>query len=64
MYANRDDVRDRETKIRFSTKHYELLEAHAARDGKQVATWIHDLVVFHLFLSLNDGEAEYQERFD
>lgn len=64
MYANREDVRQHASKVRFSDKHWELLEAYAARDGKQVATWIHDLVLYHLFLSLNGDGDKYHDRFN
>lgn len=64
MYTDRTDVRDVEKKIRFSAKHFELVEAMAQRDGKQVATWIHDIVLWHLFASLNPGESEYDKRFN
>lgn len=64
MYEDRRDVRDVEVKARFSQKHAELLEALAMRDGKQRATWIHDLVVWHMYKSLNSDAKEYDQRFD
>ena len=64
MYANREDVRQHASKVRFNDKHWELLEVYAARDGKQVATWIHDLVLYHLFLSLNGDSDKYHDRFN
>lgn len=64
MYEDRRDVRDVEIKIRLSSKHAALLEVMSMRDGKQRATWIHDLVVWHLFSSLNPNESEYDKRFD
>lgn len=64
MYENRDDVRDVEIKIRLSQKHADLLGLMSMRDGKQRATWVHDLVVWHLFSSLNPECSDYDKRFD
>lgn len=64
MYSDRRDVRVVEIKVRLSEKHADLLELIAMKDGKQRATWVHDLVVWHLFSSLNPGATEYDKRFD